>query len=290
MHYKGKNMNQEVLNNSIIIVGPVGVGKSLISSKLGERSGLPVITTDLMRHCPKDSEEIDRRQADVEGRIGVVEKKLDSFFTKFASSKKEKLMQELDFLKNESWVCDRQREMRKLLPNVSSYEDMGFRGHISHYMEDNFGKVGWHFYQKQFENQLLSEIIEQLSTPAIIDMGGGMAISLDDEYSKIAEGLQEKDSVVLRKYIDMDKVGFSHIADSLSHCPNVVELRLPDNYRETMARASRDELNEKFISSGQFGQVSTRHIATDGLITGVSYDEVRLNDILEQVDQEREKE
>ena len=50
--------SKKVYQEVVFLIGPVGAGKSLISSELGKRNNLPVITMDLMRHCSKNSEDI----------------------------------------------------------------------------------------------------------------------------------------------------------------------------------------------------------------------------------------
>ena len=63
---------------SIVLIGPVGAGKSLISSELSKRNNLPVITIDIMRHCPKNVEEIKRQQIRIREDIEYWEKELIS--------------------------------------------------------------------------------------------------------------------------------------------------------------------------------------------------------------------
>ena len=264
--------NKDVFENSIVLIGPVGAGKSLLSSKLGERTGKPVITTDLLRHCPKSMEEIDARKDYIDRRIQELE-------ILEGSSTDKKIQEDLVRLRNESWVCSRQKEMRALLPNVPNYEELGFDGRVSNYARD-LGMVEWHFYQKQFENQLLKAIVENLKVPAIIDMGGGMAISLDDEYEDIAYDLQAFNPVMFQRYVNMDNIGFNHIQNALAPFKNVVELVLPEDYKESMEKASLDKLNDKFISSGQYAKLATKHVSVEGLISEVDYDEKKADEIV----------
>lgn len=267
--------NKEVYENSIVLIGPVGAGKSLISTKLGEKTGMPVITTDLLRHCPKNLEEIDAKERQIVNRFAELDdcNSLDV----------DKV--EIGWLKNQLWVCKRQKEMRTLLPNVPNYEEMGFDGRVSNYARD-LGLVEWHFYQKQFENQLLKAIVENLQTPAIIDMGGGMAISLDEEYEDIAYDLQDFNPVMFKKYVDMNQIGFNHIKETLAPFKNVVELVLPEEYKESMEKASLDKLNDKFISSGQYAMLATKHVSVEGLISEVDYNAERANQIVDEISAE----
>ena len=62
-----------------------------------------------------------------------------------------------------------------------------------------------------------------MQTPAIIDMGGGMAISLDEEYEDVANDLITFNPVMFKKYVDMDQIGFGIIQNALAPFKNVVE-------------------------------------------------------------------
>ena len=85
----------------------------------------------------------------------------------------------------ESHHPDYLRQLREFLPNVRNYSQMGFKPKVSAYIEKKFGKTAWHFYQKQFETLLLKEIVENIECPVILDLGGGMGISLDENYKKL---------------------------------------------------------------------------------------------------------
>ena len=45
---------KEIFDKSIVLIGPVGAGKSFLSVELGKKYNLPVICLDLMRHCPSN--------------------------------------------------------------------------------------------------------------------------------------------------------------------------------------------------------------------------------------------
>lgn len=273
------------INDSIIIVGPVGAGKSLMSKELGIKTGMPVISTDLMSHCPHSIAEIEAEKNQIINEITDLNNQLQ---TCEDMEMRRHLESKLWSKKNDVWVCDRQIQMRKILPNVRNFKDMGFIGKLSDYVRENFGPVAWHFYRKQFENQLLKDIITQLDTPAIIDMGGGMAISLDEEYAKISSNLKQHNPELyeeFNQYINMQNVGFDIIQEQLSKCPNVVELILPENFKTTMSKAGGNEaLNNKFIQSGQYSQVANIHIPVDGLIKDNSYNPKILNKMVNQIE------
>lgn len=272
-------MNKAVLDRSIVIIGPVGVGKSLSSFALGKATGMPVITTDLLRHCPKTVKQIQFVQDKVRENIRTTQKELENATD---DKTKKDLEQKLKKLKNDDWVCERQKEMRKILPKVPNYKEMGFNGDISNFAR-SLGDVAWHFYQKQFENRMLTCIVDQLDTPAIVDMGGGMAVSLDDEYSKIAEQVSVQYPDQYRDNMNMDYVGFDIICRELAKCPNVVNLVLPQDYKNMDKAKGNQTLNDKFVSSGQFEKLANISIPVDGLINGNTYNPEVLKQIVDKI-------
>lgn len=274
-------MNKNALNNSIIIVGPVGAGKSLISQELSRKTGLPIITTDSLRFCPNTIEEIEAMKRGFYGEMCSLKKRLEICVDK---KEREELEKRLSILRNRDAICDIQIKMRRLLPNVPNYDNMGYNSDVSNFVR-RYGDVAWHFYEKQFENTLLCAILEQLDTPAIVDMGGVMAISLDDEYAVFAEQARAQNPEWFNKYMDMDKVGFDIIKSQLSKCPCVVELVLPQDYKATMEKAGGNAtLNDKFINSGQFSQVSNYHISVEGLLNGRMYNPNKLAQIVKEIE------
>lgn len=278
-------MNREVLSRSIVIIGPVGTGKSLTSWALGRQTGMPVITTDLLRHCPKTIAEIDSRQQKVKERISQLKAEIEVCPDE---NIKKDLEQELKRFRNDDWVCDRQREMRKLLPKVPNYKEMGFNGDVSNFA-NKFGEVAWHFYQKQFENRMLTCIVDQLSTPAIVDMGGGMAVSLDDDYKQVAKLMSKKYPEEYKKYMDTTQIGFNIIQRELAKCPTVVNLVLPKDYKNMSKAKGNQGINDKFIASGQFQKLATVNIPVDGLIVGDTYNPDVLNQIVGKIQASKDK-
>lgn len=267
---------------SIVLIGPVGAGKSLISSELSKRNNLPVITIDLMRHCPKNVEEIKKQQIRIREDIEYWKKELISC----EELKKEEIKAQINKLKNDDWVCDRQIQIRTLLPNLPNYEDLGFNGQASKFLREKFGVVAWHFYQKQFENQLLQALTQQVDFACIIDMGGGMSISLDDEYSKLDKQFREIDEKLYTQHIDLTKVGFKHIQEALKPFKHIVELELPKDYASSMKKAEGNlEINELFIKSGQNKQLASHTIQVEGLTDGDKVDWNILKSICEEIEQ-----
>jgi len=260
---KGKTKDRsKVYNESIVLIGPVGSGKSTISGALHQRTGLPVINLDIMRHCPMDMESINRAQQNAEYRIGAA---------RFEMGKnpdpetRAMLEQQLRDAQNDSWMWSERAKIRKMLPNLPNYESMGFNGDVSHWLDDNYGRVAWHMYHKQFETQLLSALSQQLNVPAIIDMGGGMSVSLDKDYYPYYNSFQKLNPELFKANFDISKIGFNHIQDALAPFKNVVALQLPENTAEWGDRAKEDALNPYIIDSHQNEALATKSVSISGL-------------------------
>ena len=250
--------------NVIFLIGPVGVGKSLVSSELGRRNNLPVITTDIMRHCPRKIEDINAR---LNRTKKLIEEKEQVLSLTKDEKERENIKAEISKLKNDIWGCNREIEMRTLLPNLPNYEDLGFNGEASNFLRDKFGEVAWHFYQKQFENQLLQALTEQLNFPCIVDMGGGMAVSIDEEYAKFDKKFREINEQLYLKNFKLDKIGFNVIEKTLQPFNNVIELKLPKGYEQDNKKARENGmLNELFVKSGQYHKLAKTTEVVSGII------------------------
>ena len=261
--------NTNIYKNSIIIIGPSGVGKSLVSRRLGEVNRLPVINADLLRHCLKDPGELILKKAQVSSKIRELQNELEDN----PSCNVYRTKHEIIRLTNEAWTLDRQREMRMLMPLVKNYEEMGFDAEVSKTIKEKYGDIAWHFYQKQFEIKLLEDIIKNLNQPCVIDMGGGMVVSLDEEYKKLDQKFREINQDLYLKHFDLDSIGFDKIQNVLKPFKNIIELELPTDYKKYDTRASRDPLNDTYISTNQYHTLASKSVSVGGLIV-----EDRLND------------
>ncbi len=225
------NLSQDIRHKSIIINGPIGSGKGIISKALAKKLNMPVISTDVFRFLPEKEYFINKG------------------FENLTDKEKALL------------------EYRKLLPNLPNYEQLGFNQKFDNMIAKQFGLVAWHFYQKQFETKLLTEIFKQLKTPSIIDLGGGMGISLDKDYERFEEKARNLDENLFNKCFPLKRyVGFDKIKGLLSQFDNVVYLQLPSNYQDYMEKAASDRLNPVFISTGQYQETATQTISVRNLI------------------------
>lgn len=71
-------LNNDIANNSIILIGPVGAGKSLIANELGKKIKMPVVSTDILRFCPMNVEDINSCQKKLNDELMAINQKIEA--------------------------------------------------------------------------------------------------------------------------------------------------------------------------------------------------------------------
>ena len=269
----------EIYEKSIILIGTIGVGKTLISNALGKETGLPVITADLLRGATKTQLERDEKKQRITEKLDAL---TDILSLLKNEEKINKIKNDIVDQKNGLWAVQRDEDMSAILPNIHNYHDFGYNKTISKFLDEAFGSVAWHFYEKRFENFLVEEIFEQIDRPCIFDMGGGMAISLDDEYKKLEKQFRAANNELFDKYFDMSKIDFEYTKSFYAPFKNVIYLQLSNN-KEEKSTANLDNLNELFIKSKQFDEISKYKISTDGLISNNGVNKERVQEIVSEI-------
>ncbi len=265
-------MKKEIAKQSIMLMGPVGAGKSLLSQNLKKRTGKLAITLDIMRHCPKDVKVIEAEKAEAENRVVVIRKMLGE---EKDPRRVAELERQLARTENLIWVCDTRIPIRKALPKLPNYEELGYNEKISREIQDRAGELGlnrsvaWHYYQKRFENELLGSLVEQLEVPAIIDLGGGVPICLTKDYQIIYKKAVEM-GFDIEEYMPKPEVLEKQTNEVFGAFPkeNIFYLELPRDYKKTMEKAGHEPLNDTFIGTGQYQERAGEIIKVGEMIEG----------------------
>ena len=294
-------MNKSVLKKCIVLTGPVGVGKSLLSNELKKKTELPCIIFDIMRHAPMTIENIRQNRQFVLNKIAELEQELA-----LANPQRcEEIKKEIAGFKNAVWVSEEQEKIRTLLPKLPNYEMLGYDERVSRYIQDNSEKYGvsrhiaWHYYQKRFEIELFKAMTEQLQTPAILDLGGGVPVCLTKDYEvfdKVAKQILKDQRKFEEKYPFTKKDLKTAFPYSPKECQketlhmfdcfpskNIVSLHLADDYMQNSARAKHEPLNEKFVNSGFYDMVSGTKINTNGMQTANGIDSQVVSEIAAKI-------
>ena len=268
---------EQIYNNSYVLIGPMGSGKTLISSRLGENLSMPVLTLDMMCHCPHTIDELLREREQLENDKVLLKRERDLCVDMETFNN---LSRKIDTIENDIWVCNKRIEMRKVLPNLPNFRDLGFKGEVADYLDKNFGGSARLFYRKQFETKMLQALVEQLPCPCVIDMGGTMAVAMEEDYEQLAQKFEALDAKLFLENFDLDSCKFENIKQVLQPFKHVVALSLPADYKQTMGRAAQDSYNEKFIKSRQYEYLATQTIDVSNLIQENKVNQEKLQEIL----------
>ena len=240
--------------NSIVIIGAVGAGKGLVSKALARKLNMEVINCDEFRHLPS-IKEIKRvlSSHDIPPRIH------DEFL--------------------------RYKHLREKYPNIKNYKDFGFKRDVSEYLKHNFGDTAWHFYQKAFENFLMQEICENVSGAVILDTGGGMPISFDEGYKTLQNKFISLDKkLFFKEFNHLDHIG-KHITDAIfGNFENIIYLQMPEHKSQRSTKANENSFNKIALHSGDYDRLCTHKIHTDNLFSGNNHSDVRLNQIVCEIE------
>ena len=171
--------------------------------------------------------------------------------------------------------------LRKLLPNLPNYIDLGFRPEVQRNMESH-GHIGWFFYHKQFETMLLEQLLEQLPCAAIIDLGGGVPISLDRDFAKLGAELENRNPTAFARDFNMKKIGFKKLQRIFKPFRNIVFLQLPEN-EPVFKEAREDENNRKMLSTGQYQKTATKTIVVENIKDNGKTNQKKLDNMVKKI-------
>ena len=243
------------LKGCIVLNGAMGSGKTVVSCALSEMTGMDVLHLDLLRFLQKP-----------EIYEWIIANETDEIEVKKAK-----------------YLLD----IRRKYPKLKNFEDFGYKREVAMAFNKYFGALGRHIYHKQFEVMLLENVIKNISSPCIIDLGGTMGVSLEEKYQQIIEILIKEDPELVSDNINVEYMRFERIQRLLSKFDNVIELKLSENHKELGAKSSKSQLNDMFIESGQYSATATDSIDVDGLVVSKNgefdLDMNRLDEITGQI-------
>ena len=276
---------EQIFNDSYVLIGPMGSGKTLISGRLGEKMDMPVLTLDMLCHCPHKIEDLEIERENLKQNQLSLKYERDLCVSR---EEFDDLSRQINNIENDIWVCNRRIAMRKILPNLPNFRDLGFKGEIADYLDQNFGENARLFYRKQFEIKMLQSLVEQLPCPCVIDMGGTMTVALEDEYREMANYFQSLNEQLYNENFDLKVCTFDNIKQILQPFKNIIALQLPANYEQTASRAAQDRNNQKYIASGQYESLATKTIDVSGLVQSGEINREKLHNILNEITSQKQ--
>lgn len=251
-------MKKDVLQKSIILSGPAGAGKSLLAEELSKKTDYPVVCTDLLRNFPTDAELQAKKNENLMGKAGL------------ETTRQAQL-----------WEVLNDQQIKGL---QHFYLRRGYSPIIAKQVDKMYGALGWHYYQKYYETELLKNLLSQLKKPVILDLGAGMTVCLENEYREIKDDLQKKDTNFFKlAFPNGDKINLWNIQKLLKDFRNVVYLKLPDDYKDKMVKAADDPLNKHFLASRQYEFTKHFTINVDGLVQGMNRNRAKAKELANEI-------
>lgn len=275
---------RRIFEESYILIGPAGVGKTLVSEKLSKRTGLPVVSTDILGYCPKNIAEIEVRKKDILAEIKEIQEKLSR---RRSDHQKALFTERLNWLENEARDCDREVKMRQMFPNLPNYFQLGFKGKASDDSLRKYGYLGWHYYHKQFETKLLAQLVKQLDRPCIIELGAGVPITFENQYLELSKKMAIEDFNFLTDNFNFHCSTFDKIKKAIKPFDNIVYLKPVSNGQSMCQRFHDTPLNKDFLATRQYEKLATITQDTDGLITQNGYNKKRMETVLDSIEDQK---
>lgn len=231
-------MNKSVLNNSILLIGPKAVGKSLIADKLSlKQDSMPIFSSDKLENYAMMFTEGDFRNVDE--IIEVVK----SSFSNEKALKKYKGNPEQIIKQNEKYVSDYINSL-KFYATVVDFRKLRTIIYQTMSLLRNNGQLSLRQmlsvmqYQKI---QMLEYFFENLQTPVVADFGA--------DVGAVIELLPKEKSQIERMY----GIKFSKIENAqkqfFKKFRNVVYLSPGIDYKEKIDPRSNDEHNKIYCEN-----------------------------------------
>lgn len=260
-----------------VLIGPMGVGKSLLAKELSKKTGMPVLQLDIMRHCPKTIREIEKSEYETILDVVGLKEELNNVGDKLTDEARENIVKAIRSKENFISVCEKRKKLRAEYPELINYESIGYKFSEQYNIIEKAKECGmdpnivWSYYQKFYEIEFLRATVAQLKKPVILDLGGGVPIVLKEEFEKceykarllFVSNLQLRDAIPYTP--DEMQKELDGVFESFDKS-KIVSLHLPENYEEQDRRSARDKLTKKFIKSGQYDNYAGATIDTTGMV------------------------
>lgn len=257
-------MNEEVLKNSIVLIGPMSVGKSLISGELKDMTGYEVISVD-------ELEDNARNYDDNEGvGTNIFSRLVQTLMLKIKSSC---LMGHPKLTRNQKRM--QKATINNIFKSYKKYEKLcgGYKIYESLLDEDysvrknrTLNDTQRLLYKQIFYIKLLKPVLERLKKPVIIDTCGMSWIDLD----KFKNELEVKADCNIECINDYEN-SLKMIKEFSSRFGTKIYLRAEEDYFNSSSQEIHSHFNQMLLSySDGYAPLSNYSISSNGIYLDTS--------------------
>lgn len=265
-------MNNENLSKSIILIGPKGVGKSLIAENLSatinsSKESYFLLKLDLIRGLCQEYYE----------NPGYFEMSPEELKAKILKTELKKINQEADF---EEIKKEKEKQILKYVQEVFElnkiFDFKSFKNIISRmkqvydFLEDSpiLSNSGIVAFDNYISLQILEKCLQKINMPLIIDAGGNIGTVID--------GVNDKDKFYVYELKDYE----SYQSKILSMIGSIVYLKPDEFYEKSLLSATTDEANKIYRNNpNSYKKYATATIEVNNLFTDPNDNSLSSRDI-----------
>jgi len=207
-------------DKSYCVIGGEHSGKSEIAETLGGMKKITVIDFEKLKHLPK---------------LEVLETmKKNNDTSKYSEKELDELIQ-----------------LRKLLPNLKNYEDLGYSEENLKTLTDKYGVAAKDVYDKQFENLLMKELCkcpDLNDKEFVLNASTTLPVSFKEDVDRIKTQIKNDfpNEADYKKFIVSEEALDNKIAtEYIKKFKNVIHAKLPEKEDEHPTKAKVTEPKDK---------------------------------------------
>lgn len=268
-----KTNRQNVLDNSIVIIGPDGIGKQFVCQAISEKYGLPYVRAEhlidagdykaMKKECGRTLER-SRRCAEKAGHAMFFQDRLQ-------------LEQRARAEYSRALTIREYMVAREMLPKVKTFRKMGYSESYakmldSQYVDNAIART----YKEQFYNELYTSIFEELKTPCVVSVDADWIVSgASNGAMNVLKYLDEKNN---SQFFDAGMISNAHIDSALAGYRNVIGLISSGSVFN-----DRRYSDPKAYAGARIRELTTSLVDARGLITSSDYNKNVLDRLTQEI-------
>ena len=264
---------REVLNNSIIIIGPDGIGKQFVCQALAKKYGLPYVRAEHLcdagdyRTIKKEYNRALDRSARCAERAGKALFFQERFqFEQCAKEEHSRAMHIREYM-----------VAREMLPNVKTFRKMGYSESYAKRLNNEYAdNAVYRTYMEQFYNELYASIFEELKAPCVISVDADWIVS--GATPGAVRVLNSLDNNNNSDFFDADMISNAYTDSALAGYRNVIGLVSTGRVFD-----DREYSNPETYAGARIRELTSLVVDAKGLIKQSNCDRKVLSELIQKI-------